>query len=64
MNWDFYIDHGIEYKAIHHPRLTNDWDKVYLEKTTPLFTRHMMELTAGTRTLNVDSLSKYSQGVL
>lgn len=59
MNWDFYIDHTIEYRAIHHPRLTEDWDKVYVEKTTPLFIRHMNELTDGSRTLNVDNLLKY-----
>lgn len=59
MNWDFFIDHTIEYRAIHHPRLSEDWDKVYFEKTTPLFVRHMNELTLGTRKLNVDSLGKY-----
>lgn len=64
MNWDFYVSHDIEYRAIHHPRLTDNWDDVYKNITTPLFTRHMMEITAGTRTLNVNSLSKYSQEVL
>ena len=59
MNWDFYIVHDIEYKAIHHPRLSDDWDKAYIEKSTPLFTRHMMELTAGTRKLNQDNLLQY-----
>lgn len=59
MNWDFYIDHTIEYKAIHHPRLTNNWDDLYFKKITPLFTKHMTELTAGTRKLNVDNILKY-----
>lgn len=59
LNWDFYIDHAIEYRAIHHPRLTKDWDKIYREKTTPLFVKHMKELDNGTRTLNVDMLCKY-----
>lgn len=59
MNWDFYLDHSLEYRAIKHPRLFKDWDKVYIEKTTPLFVRHMKEITNGTRTLNVDSTSKY-----
>jgi glycosyltransferase involved in cell wall biosynthesis len=59
MGWDFFIDHSLEYRAIHHPRLTEDWDKVYVEKTTPLFVRHMNELETGTRTLNVDNLLKY-----
>lgn len=61
MNWDFFIDHTIEYKAIHHPRLSKDWDKVYVEKTTPLFVRHMDELTNDTRKLNVENLLKYQK---
>jgi hypothetical protein len=59
MNWDFYIDHTIEYRAIHHPRLTTNWDDVYVNKTTPLFIRHMMELESGTRKLNQNNLLKY-----
>lgn len=59
LGWDFYIDQTLEYKAIHHPRLSDDWDKVYKEKSTPLFIRHMAEISMGTRTLNVDSLLKY-----
>lgn len=59
MNWDFYISQDIEYKAIHHPRLSDDWDKIYIEKSTPLFTRHMMEITNGTRKLNQQNLLKY-----
>lgn len=59
MNWDFYLDHSIEYRAIHHPRLSGDWDRLYIEKMTPLFTRHMTDLTNGTRPLNVDNVLKY-----
>jgi hypothetical protein len=59
LNWDFYMDQSIEYKAIHHPRLTDDWDKVYFGKTEPLFRKHMMELANGTRTLNVGNVLKY-----
>ncbi len=59
LNWNFYISHDIEYKAIHHPRLSKDWDKLYVEKSTPLFTRHMDEITNGTRSLNVDSLLQH-----
>jgi len=59
LGWDFYIDHTIEYKAIHHPRLNDDWERVYREKSTPLFIKHMKERSAGTRTLNVDNLLKY-----
>lgn len=60
MNWDFFVDRTIEYKALYHPRLTEDWDKIYKEKTTPIFVRHMKEITDGTRTLNVNNLSKYN----
>ena len=59
MNWDFFVDRTIEYKALHHPRLTEDWDKIYKEKTTPIFVRHMKEITDGVRTLNVNNLLKY-----
>jgi len=59
LGWEFYVDYTIEYRAIHHPRLSEDWDKVYKEKTTPLFVRHMNELENGTRILNVDNILKY-----
>lgn len=59
MNWDFYLDHTIEYRAIKHPRLFENWDEVYKNITTPLFIKHMKELDNNTRTLNVDSISKY-----
>ena len=59
MNWDFYIDHTIEYRAIQHPRLTSNWDDVYVNKTTPLFTRHMMEMVAGKRKLDQQNILKY-----
>lgn len=61
MNWDFYVDRTIEYKALHHPRLTEDWDEVYKKKTTPIFVEHMRQLTEGTRLLNVNNLSKYAK---
>jgi hypothetical protein len=59
MNWDFFLDHSIEYRAIHHPRLFENWDKVYKEVTTPLFVKHMAELDKGIRTLNVNNINKY-----
>lgn len=59
LNWDFYIDHTIEYRAIHHPRLTGNWDKLYTDVITPLFIKHMGELQAGSRPLNVDNILKY-----
>jgi hypothetical protein len=59
LGWEFYIDHTIEYRAQHHGRLTENWDDVYKNVTTPLFIRHMNELENGTRTLNVNNLGKY-----
>jgi hypothetical protein len=59
MNWDFYLDHTIEYRAIKHPRLFEGWDELYKNVTTPLFVKHMTELDKGTRTLNVDNIRKY-----
>ena len=59
MNWDFYLDHSIEYRAIKHPRLFEGWDELYKNVTTPLFIKHMNEITNGTRTLNVGNISKY-----
>ena len=40
-------------------KVYKNWDKIYKEKTTPLFVRHMNELENGTRILNVDSVLKY-----
>ena len=59
MNWDFFLDHTIEYRAIKHPRLFEGWDELYKNVTTPLFVKHMTELDNGTRTLNVNNISKY-----
>jgi glycosyltransferase involved in cell wall biosynthesis len=59
LGYKFYLDHTIEYRAIKHGRLTDDWDEVYRNKTTPIFIRHMAELENKVRTLNVNNLSKY-----
>lgn len=59
LGYQFFIDHTIEYRAIKHGRLTENWDEVYKNVTTPLFVRHMNELATHTRTLNVNNLSKY-----
>lgn len=59
LGYKFYIDQTIEYRALHHERLTKDWDQKYLEISTPLFTRHMMELAHGKRELNVKNIEKY-----
>ena len=59
LGYKFYIDQSIEYRQKQHPRLRKDWDEMYKEKTTPLFTKHMAQITEGTRPLNVNSLEKY-----
>lgn len=59
LGWEMYLDHTIEYRAIHHDRLTENWDEVYKTKSTPIFVKHMQELETGTRTLNVNNLLKY-----
>lgn len=63
LGYKMFIDQTIEYKAVQHGRLTDDWDEKYFKVTTPLFTRHMMELADGSRTLNVDCLKKYNDSV-
>jgi len=59
LGYKMYIDQSIEYRALQHGRLTKDWDEKYLKIITPLFTRHMMELEAGKRKLNVGNIDKY-----
>lgn len=53
LGYKFYIDQTIEYRAIHHPRLSSNWDEMYKKVTTPIFIKHMNELQLGQRTLNV-----------
>lgn len=53
LGYKFYLDQMIEYRAIHHPRLTSNWDEMYLKVTTPMFTEHMRQLQLGQRPLNV-----------
>lgn len=53
LGYKFYIDQTIEYRAIHHPRLTSDWDEMYFKVTAPMFTEHMRQLSLGERPLKV-----------
>ena len=53
LGYKFYIDQTIEYRAIHHPRLTSNWDEMYLKITTPLFVKHMDELSKNQRLLKM-----------
>lgn len=55
LGYKFYIDQTIEYWAIHHPRLTKDWDEKY-QIASDLFVNHMRQLSEGQRTLNVGYL--------
>lgn len=51
-----FLDQSIEYKALHHPRLTSDWD-VYYKISSDLFAEHSKQLQEGTRKLKLDFLS-------
>ncbi len=53
LGYNFYIDQSIEYRALQHERLKTNWDQMYKDVTTPLFTKHVKELNEGTRQLNV-----------
>ena len=52
LGYKFYIDQTIEYRAIHHPRLTKDWDEKY-KISSAIFIEHMRQLDENQRTLNV-----------
>lgn len=59
MGYKFFIDQGIEYKALKHPRMRTDWDEKYHSVITPLWLKHVKALNEGTRTLNVGFIEKY-----
>jgi hypothetical protein len=61
LRYEFFIDEEIEYRSIHHGRLSENWDDVYWNVTAPLFKKHANELVKGTRTLNVGCLKKYNK---
>jgi hypothetical protein len=46
--YKFYLDQSIIYKAIKHPRMTEDWDKYY-QIASELYSKHLMEIENGTR---------------
>lgn len=48
MGYKTYLDQSIEYRAIKHPRLTGDWDQMYL-KSVEYFHHCMREIENGTR---------------
>lgn len=53
LGYGMFIDQGLEYKAIRHPRLTTDWDEKYWSVTAKLYEKHVKELLAVKRPLNV-----------
>ena len=56
LDYKFFIDKTIEYRALHHPRLSENWDEMY-KITSEIFRKHYAEMQTGTRTLNVNSLT-------
>lgn len=63
LGYEMYIDEDIKYLALHHGRLTKNWDEIYWNVTAPLFQKHAHELITGTRTLNVNNILKYNKSV-
>jgi glycosyltransferase involved in cell wall biosynthesis len=53
LNYKFYIDQSIEYKAIHHGRLTDNWDDHYWKVTTEMFKKHAKLFMQDKKPLNV-----------
>lgn len=54
LGYKFYIDQTIEYRAIHHPRLTSNWDEMYFKVSAHMFTEHMRQLSENQRALKLD----------
>lgn len=53
LDYRFYIDQSLEYRAIRHPRLTEDWDKHYWEVSAPIFKQDGLDFLSGKRGVNV-----------
>ena len=53
LGYQLFIDPTIEYKAIKHARLTDDWDDKYWSITAPMYKKHVEGLFDGTRNFNV-----------
>jgi hypothetical protein len=43
-----YLDQSIEYRALHHPRMTKDWDNYY-KIAVDLYRKHILEIERGNR---------------
>lgn len=48
LGYKFYIDQGIEYRAVQHPRLTKEWDEKYVIASN-MYQKHMQEIYTGKR---------------
>ena len=48
LGYQFYIDQGIEYRALHHDRLSKEWDEKYLI-ASEMYMRHGQEIADGKR---------------
>ncbi len=48
LEYEFYIDQGIEYRAMHHPRLSKDWDEKYAI-ACDMYKKHLDEISRGER---------------
>lgn len=55
LGYSFYIDKSIEYRAIKHERISNDWDEKYQEGIN-YFQKCLKELREGTRLPKLDYL--------
>lgn len=62
LGYKFYLDQTLEYRALHHPRLTKDWDEKY-KIASDMYIKHLNQLSKGERPLNVDSLRGYNKHV-
>ena len=59
LGYKMYIDKFIEYKAIHHPRLTDNWDDMYWKVTAPMYEKHVKAMMKAERPLSVNNIEKY-----
>jgi hypothetical protein len=55
LGYQFYIEQSIEYRALQHPRLSENWDEMY-KITSAIFDKHMKELKEEKRLLNVSKV--------
>lgn len=59
LGYEMWIDQSIEYRAVKHGRLTENWDDKYWKVTAPMYERHVREMLEIKRPLNVGNIEKY-----